>query len=81
MKTEYKHIYFIKAEDDIGTEPETWWCYHNDSTICLGAVKWGKEWGKEQYCFHSEHGSFFSISCLDDIGHFSKQLRKTKERE
>ncbi len=74
MKTDYKYIYFIKAEDD--TEPYTyqvWWVYHNTTEARLGHIEWCEEWS--QFVFCGEYGCFFSIGCMYDISHFIAQLK------
>ena len=70
LKTKYKHIKFW----ELGGHGKTkiFACDNHQTDAYLGVVKWNCGW--RQYCFYPEPVLVFSKSCLDDIGHFIKQL-------
>lgn len=74
MKTEYKHIYFVKVAD----KPKTsvWYCRSEISNDLLGIVKWYSPW--RQYCFYPEPNTIFNPSCHKDIDDFMRQLEEGK---
>ena len=73
MKTKYEFIHFDLIEKKAKTFVIG--CYNNSrSGELLGRVKWYPFW--RQYCFFPTTKAVYSASCLDDISHFIKQLKK-----
>lgn len=71
MKTDYKHIYFVDLEQE--GKYAVYACYNNSGGDSIGMVKWCPKW--RQYCFCTEEQTELSISCLNDIENFIKQLK------
>ncbi len=74
MNTKYKHIYFRDMSQYYPKRKTSTWLCINHSEVKLGTVQWNSGW--RQYIFIPDQTSelMFSASCLDDIGHFIKQL-------
>lgn len=74
LKTEFKHIYFMKSGDTGKTS--RWACWNNSADGLLGSVEWYPRW--RQYCFFPEDNVELVLSggCLNDIATFMKELRK-----
>ena len=68
MKTKYKHIEFVGAED-------TWWCYTRKDDTQLGICDYGTV-KKNTWEFVPFSRIGFSADCLRDIAHFLEQLNK-----
>lgn len=70
MKTRYKFIHF-----EMTYLKSVWTCFNNKSKAALGIVEYYKPW--KQWVFSAEDQiDVFSISCLEDILDFMKQLSK-----
>jgi len=70
MKTEYKYIRFVLAEQ----KPKTsvYFCINRKGGDNLGRVEWYGSW--RQYCFMPMEDTVFSASCLKDIQNFILEL-------
>jgi len=71
MKTEYKYIYFVKADE---IKVAVWHCWSKDGF--LGTVKWHRC----EYCFFSEPDIIFNITSLNDVAHFIYQLSEVQRK-
>jgi len=73
IKTHYKKIEFYQdGEDD-----KTWFCcnhHRGGSGEDLGRVVWDADMWK-CWVWQQDPEVKFSISCIDDLGHFMKQLK------
>ena len=70
MKTQYKFIHFKPTYLE-----SIWTCFNNKSKSMLGMVEYYKPW--KQWVFSTEDQmDVFSVSCLEDIIDFMKQLSK-----
>jgi hypothetical protein len=76
MKTEYQYIRF---DDYSNPKQKTgrWMCVNRTHGSFLGEVKWYPGW--RQYCFEPVGHTVFSKVCLDDIGHFIRQLMDARK--
>jgi len=73
MKTEYKYFSFVKDKSVI--KAAVWRCRRGSDIVgykVLGTVKWHKRW--RQYCFFPEPDTVLNVVCLEDMGHFIKQI-------
>ena len=88
MKTEYKHISFVKVADKAKTS--VWSCQNNHSGFKLGnrtwdrtelgIVRWYGPW--RQYCYFATNGlAVYSESCLRDICSFLAELAEERKLE
>ena len=70
MKTEYKHIKFVKSNELEEGKPK-WFCV-NKSGIALCDVTYYPKWKK--YVDEREPSVIFDAACHRDMAHFLEQL-------
>lgn len=79
MKTQYKHIHFNNVSCLYPRRTtQTWYCYNSLGDF-LGTAEWNCGW--RQYWFIIENRCGFSISCLNDITDFIKQLSEEYKKK
>ncbi len=72
LKTEFKHVYFERDDEDSTGKTSVWDCW-NRSEERLGMVRWYAPW--RQYCFYTNGDIILAKSCLLDIAEFCHDLR------
>jgi hypothetical protein len=70
MKTKYKYIEFIQAEDFKGKQ--RWTCQNRELGNALADIFYYKLW--KEYVSNFNPNSIFNNSCLRDIADFLDQL-------
>jgi len=83
MKTEYKHLYFIKQPQLKSRKTETWSITNIHTAEEIGEIKWYAPW--RQYCsFISTMNVYnemvFSSGCHIDVADFIKQLMDARKK-
>lgn len=74
MKTRYKHVHFVKKDDDAGV----WWgCYDNRTKDRLGDVEWCSDW--RQYAFTGVGYARLTTDRLRDISDFMEKLKEARD--
>ena len=71
MKTEYKYLQFQEIPSK-SKPTRKFICWNKKVGGELGEIRWLSDW--RQYCFFPTVQAVYSVSCLNDIADFIKNL-------